>query len=241
LLEYDLEIKPTKLIKGQGLEKLMTQSNYDVLGINFIADLSENSEEETVPQVSQKFLESPWYADIIYVLRNLQAPPELSKTKARFLKLKATKFCILDHSLYWKDPGGILLSCLLEDEVKQTIKEFHKGDYGGHHYWKTTVHKILRAGFYWPSIFSDVYKEVSSTILGSADMVEDRSCIADSGPKVGGQHHCGIREETLFVYFRQRKCEEKEYSDIQQSGIRGSLQRQEKEDRVLKMLCGDYL
>jgi hypothetical protein len=24
------------------------------------------------------------------------------------------------------------------------------------------VHKILRAGFYWPSIFSDVYKEVSS-------------------------------------------------------------------------------
>ena len=27
---------------------------------------------------------------------------------------------------------------------------------GGHHYWKTTVHKILRAGYYWPSIFSDV-------------------------------------------------------------------------------------
>jgi hypothetical protein len=24
------------------------------------------------------------------------------------------------------------------------------------------VHKILRAGFYWPNIFSDVYKEVSS-------------------------------------------------------------------------------
>lgn len=25
LLEYDIEIKPTKLVKGQGLEKLMTQ------------------------------------------------------------------------------------------------------------------------------------------------------------------------------------------------------------------------
>jgi hypothetical protein len=86
-LEYDLEINPTKLIKGQGIAKLMTQSNYDVLGINFIAYLSKNSREETVPQVSQKFLESPWYVDIIYVLRNLQAPPKLSKTKARFLKL----------------------------------------------------------------------------------------------------------------------------------------------------------
>jgi hypothetical protein len=42
------------------------------------------------------------------------------------------------------------------------IREFHKGDCGGHHYWKTTMHKILRAGYYWPNIFTDVYKEVSS-------------------------------------------------------------------------------
>jgi transposase InsO family protein len=54
------------------------------------------------------------------------------------------------------------LSCLLEEEVEKNIREFHKGDCGGHHYWKTIVHKILRVGFYWPSIFSDVYKEVSS-------------------------------------------------------------------------------
>jgi hypothetical protein len=50
----------------------------------------------------------------------------------------------------------------LEEEMKKAIKEFHKGDCGGYHYSKTTVHKIQREGFYWPSIFSDVYKEVSS-------------------------------------------------------------------------------
>jgi hypothetical protein len=86
----------------------------------------------------------------------------LSKTKAKFLKLKATKFCILNQSLYWKYPIGILLSCLLEGEVEKTIREFHKGDWGGHHYSKTIMHKILRACCYWPNIFSDVYKEVSS-------------------------------------------------------------------------------
>jgi hypothetical protein len=53
------------------------------------------------------------------------------------------------------------LSCLIEEKEEKTIKEFHKGDCGGHHYWKTTVLKILRASFYWPSIFSNVYKEVS--------------------------------------------------------------------------------
>jgi hypothetical protein len=89
------------------------------LGINFIVDLSENPQEETTMQVSQEFVDSPWYTDIIYVLRNLQSPPGLSKTKARFLKIKVVKFCILDNSLYWKDPGGILLSCLLENDANK--------------------------------------------------------------------------------------------------------------------------
>jgi hypothetical protein len=52
LLEYDLEIKPTKFIKGWGLAKLMAQSNCELLGINFIDDLSAESKEEKVPQVS---------------------------------------------------------------------------------------------------------------------------------------------------------------------------------------------
>jgi len=34
LLEYDLDIKPTKLIKGQGLAKLLTESNYQALGMS---------------------------------------------------------------------------------------------------------------------------------------------------------------------------------------------------------------
>ena len=35
LLEYDIEIKPTKLVKGKGLAKLMAQSNCEALGVNF--------------------------------------------------------------------------------------------------------------------------------------------------------------------------------------------------------------
>jgi hypothetical protein len=156
LLEYDLEIKPTKLIKGRGVSQMMTKSNFDLLGVNFIDDLSQGVEEEVSPQVSQKFLDLTWYSGIIFVLQNLQAPPELTKTKARFLKQKAIKFCALNGSLYWKDPGGVLLKFLLEDESQQTMKEFHKGDCGGHHYWKATVNKILRSWFYWPTIFVDV-------------------------------------------------------------------------------------
>jgi hypothetical protein len=49
MLEYDLEIKPAKLIKGQGIAKLMAQSNCNVLGINFIVDLVENQLKENIP------------------------------------------------------------------------------------------------------------------------------------------------------------------------------------------------
>ena len=34
ILEYDIEIKPTKLIKGQGLAKLMSETNFQALDIN---------------------------------------------------------------------------------------------------------------------------------------------------------------------------------------------------------------
>ena len=105
---------------------------------------------------------SPRYRDIIYILQNLQAPPELSKTKARSVRLKSAKFCIINSYLYWKDRGGILLNCLSKEEAKKKIKEFHSEDCGGHLYWKTTNHKILRAGFYWPTLFADTYKQVST-------------------------------------------------------------------------------
>lgn len=39
ILEYDIEIKPTKLIKGQGLAKLMAETNCQALDINLIAEL----------------------------------------------------------------------------------------------------------------------------------------------------------------------------------------------------------
>jgi hypothetical protein len=75
--------------------------------------------------------------------------------------LKALKFCILEGSLFWKDPGGILLNYLLKDEAEKVLQDFHAGDYGGHLNWKTKANKILKAGFYWPTLFTDVHQKVT--------------------------------------------------------------------------------
>ena len=80
LLEYDIEIIPTKQGKGQGLAKLMDHSNYEALGVNFFEPCTNIIGQAKEGQVHPYFLSSSWYKDIVHVLQNLQAPPELSKT-----------------------------------------------------------------------------------------------------------------------------------------------------------------
>ena len=110
---------------------MMTNSNCESLQLNFLS--SQSNQLDTEVEVMIDFVASPWYSDIVHVLQNLQAPAELCKSRARSVKLKAARFCIINRYLYWKDPGGVLLNCILENEAQHTVKKFHKGDCGGNH------------------------------------------------------------------------------------------------------------
>ena len=59
--------------------------------------------------------------------------------------------------------GGILLNCLLDNESQQTMQEFHQGVCGGNHSWKVSRNKNLRVGFYWPTMFSNAYKKMTTS------------------------------------------------------------------------------
>ena len=90
----------------------------------------------------------------------LRCPPNYDKTKYRTLRLRSQKYNVANGRLYWKDPAGILLLCLTEQEVDEVMTEFHEGICGGHYSWRSTAHKILRAGFFWPKLFGDVHVHV---------------------------------------------------------------------------------
>ena len=137
----------------------MAESNLQGLDINMIDTLDEKKELPDLT-VEKNFQSSPWYSDILYVLTHLNAPPRLSKTKARFLKLKARNYCIFNENLYWKNPNGLLLKCLTENEAERVKQEFHTGECGGHLSWKSTAKKILKAGYYWPTLFNDIYNMI---------------------------------------------------------------------------------
>jgi hypothetical protein len=104
MIEFDIEVKPTKLVKGQGLAKLMTEENCDLLEINFIGESSASlqtrvaaEEQHDSQQVAENFSSCEWYSSIVHFLQKLEVSPELSMTQARALKLREIKFCNNDN------------------------------------------------------------------------------------------------------------------------------------------------
>jgi hypothetical protein len=88
--EYDLEIRPTKLIKGQGLAKMLTESNERALDL-----VCQINDEDYHPNLL-KLEQVEWYTDIIFYLKNLTCPSHLVGHKKRALRLKAAKYVLLE-------------------------------------------------------------------------------------------------------------------------------------------------
>jgi hypothetical protein len=74
ILEYNLTINPTQLIKGQGLAKLISESNCRAIRLYHFYKKSQDSSfqiEETGSHVKNKYFSSPWYKDVVFFLLNI--------------------------------------------------------------------------------------------------------------------------------------------------------------------------
>ena len=60
--------------------------------------------------------------------------------------------------LFRKKYDGVFLRCLEREDAAKVVKELHDGPAGGHLLGDTTAHKILRARYYWPTLFKDKHK-----------------------------------------------------------------------------------
>jgi len=108
------------------------------------------------------FTSSSWYGDIIYYLQNIKCPDHLDKSQMCSLKLKETEYYILGGIIYRKYPVGILLICILADEIDNIINQHHCRVYGGHYAWKDTAQNIFGNGYYWHTLLIMVNKKVRS-------------------------------------------------------------------------------
>ena len=67
-----------------------------------------------------------------------------------------------DPHLYKEGVDGIIRHCVPNHEYRQILRKRHSEAYGGHHGGDRTAHKVSQSGFYWPTLFKDARKYVSS-------------------------------------------------------------------------------
>jgi hypothetical protein len=154
LQEYDIEITPAQIVRGQGLCKLVVDS---AVGQQNVTDMLTPDQHYQNQICCAQNLVSSWYEDIKFCLIHGSTPPHLDPQKRRALRLKSASFHLINGILFRQNFDGILMHCLEKVEVEKNLLELHAGEAGGHFGGDTTAHKVLRVGYYWPNLFRDAH------------------------------------------------------------------------------------
>jgi hypothetical protein len=96
-----------------------------------------------------------WYGDIIIYLQTQTFRPTLSSNERRCVRYQARHYIILGDTLYRRGINSVFRRCLNFDEAEKALNDCHSGACGGHMSGYATAQKILRAGYFWPSLFQD--------------------------------------------------------------------------------------
>ena len=97
--------------------------------------------------------DSSWTASLISYLKNGVLLD--GKEAARKLKVQAARFVLIKDILYKRGFSCPYLRCLGMEEADYVMREVHEGIYGNHSGSRSLVHKLVRAGYYWPTMQKD--------------------------------------------------------------------------------------
>ena len=156
LHEFDLEIKDKK-----GTENLVADHLSRLEGTREDVPVNDEFTDEKLFTIKDKRA-VPWFADYVNYLVAKVIPPEFNyQQKKRF-------FAHLKH-YYWEEPilyrhcaDQVIRRCVPEDEMHSILDHFHTLPCGGHFGGQRTAAKVLQSGFYWPSLFKDAHRFVST-------------------------------------------------------------------------------
>ena len=103
-----------------------------------------------LPEVQQIEGEKNWMTPIVGYLK--EGKLTQGRDEACKLKIKSTKYILMDEVLYKRGFSQPYLRCLALDEANYVLGEVHEGACDNHSGARSLVHKVVRAGYYWPTI-----------------------------------------------------------------------------------------
>jgi ribonuclease HI len=91
-----------------------------------------------------------WRAPKTLFLQGYYHPSDVNDAKR--LKHRSRDFAIIEGQLYKKGLSQPMLKCVTETEGIQILREVHSGTCGSHSRPRALDAKVIRQGFYWPTI-----------------------------------------------------------------------------------------
>ena len=132
------------------LAKLATVSQEDLNRLTLVEHLSEPSVDLNSEEISPVMSEPSWMDPIWdYLMEGLlpNDPNEASKLRSR-----SSRFTIHQGTLYKRVFFTPILKCIAREDANYVLREVHEGIYGNHIGARALVGKVLRQGYYWPTI-----------------------------------------------------------------------------------------
>ncbi|XP_072060215.1 uncharacterized protein [Arachis hypogaea] len=80
------------------------------------------------------------------------------------LRREAAKYAVIQGQLFRKGLNQPLLKCLRPDQTDYVLREVHEGCCGHHIGGKALARKLIRAGYYWPSMMTDSKEYVKKCV-----------------------------------------------------------------------------
>ena len=105
-------------------------------------------------------VEENWSTPLMAYLRSGILPD--GKDTARKLKVQASRFVLIRDVLYKRGFSRPYLRCLSHDEADYVMREVHEGICENHSKARLLVHKLIRAGYYWPTMLKDAQAYVKA-------------------------------------------------------------------------------
>ncbi|GJV41882.1 reverse transcriptase domain-containing protein [Tanacetum coccineum] len=88
------------------------------------------------------------------------------ENEARTLRMKINQYTMVDRVLFKKSYMSPMLRCMGPLQANYIIREVHEGACGMHVRARSLVAKIMRQGYYWPSMHQDTKEVWGLDILG---------------------------------------------------------------------------
>ena len=139
--------------RADTLAKLAIASQEDLNRLSPVEHLVEPSIDLTDVEVSPVTSELSWMDPIWdYLIEGLlpSDPKEAPK-----LRTRSVKFTVHKGSLYKRGFFAPVLKCIAGRDVDYILKEVHEGVCGNHIGARTLAGKVLRQGYYWPTMLRD--------------------------------------------------------------------------------------